>query len=98
MTSSARRQPFCTKVEESSPVILKYGVDGCPPVSTMREWGTKLLVVGCIKPMGRPPKLTPTEDAALKQFFAEYGRKVLAQLTKELLLWRMNQSPKFVRN
>ena len=49
--------------------ILKYGVDGCPHVSIMREWGTKLFVQGCIKPVGRPTKLTSVEDAALEQFF-----------------------------
>ena len=40
-------------------------------MTTIREWGTKLVVQGCIKRVGRPTKLTPVEDVALEQFFSK---------------------------
>jgi hypothetical protein len=48
---------------------LQYGAS-CPPRSTLRDWADKYAMQGKVNPMGRPPKLTPEETAAVAKYFS----------------------------
>ena len=63
--------------EDAALLYLRKRMDSCklqyaasyPPRSTLRDWADKYAMQGKVNPIGRPPKFTPEETAAVAKYF-----------------------------